>query len=585
MTTIETPPSDFFMLSAGQRRPMLSFCDANLASLQRWLAKLPVVQLGDSSKLLFNALIEVSELECDELLRFDLIQTLHLPIEQVLGLLEKQFIDQSHHLSAFNYHTIELAQQFRCYLARIYLDIAQKSDQTIQNNQISLFAFKQKKALSRVRTLSTYYALEQFSLLRFQQTVVYTNRLMGQSLAGHHLFKLAQQHKFQSEKIQHIQTNTSKLTTITQIYTQILLMDILNTHQIRPIEITALYQCTFQWVNLIGLSTHENSHSRYFVDLESDLPPSLNSVKKRTDESIVFIEVKDLVKHINLANLENNPQISAIERRHLSPSLIFHLQHVLNSLPERRYERYNFNSTVQMVFSIQSAHFHLSHGLPFQDTLQLGRKVNVQQQSAKSLSTWNSDVASANQHYKTLNPESKQVHSCTVIDISVNGYRMRSPNPVPKQLRTGEFILVQENEKSPWRGGTVRWLKQNKDQSFEFGVEVLSDEITPCAVQLTKERDLLSYQPALILKNQVLNEAHLSIIVWGSQTFKSQQGVFLRLGERNIKIYLNEAKVISQSFSQLQFELLNSDEQILLDQFIQQHAETLKKQDLWESLK
>ena len=77
----------------------------------------------------------------------------------------------------------------------------------------------------------------------------------------------------------------------------------------------------------------------------------------------------------------------------------------------------------------------------------------------------------------------------------------------------------------------------------------------------------------------------LTIIVPGHQTFKPQQGINLRLSNKQIKIYLNDAKLISQSFSQFNFELLNDDEQGILEQHVHQHAETIKKQDVWESLK
>jgi hypothetical protein len=77
----------------------------------------------------------------------------------------------------------------------------------------------------------------------------------------------------------------------------------------------------------------------------------------------------------------------------------------------------------------------------------------------------------------------------------------------------------------------------------------------------------------------------MSLVVPGHQTFKSQQGINLRLGNKQLKIYLNELKLISQSFSQFDFELLNDNEQVILEQHIQQHADTIKKQDVWESLK
>lgn len=585
MTAVSINPSDFFMTPVEKDRASLSFCDTNLAALQYWLAQLPSIQLGDSSKNLLHAIIEISELECEDSVRFDFIQSLHLSVEQALSLLEKHFLDGLYSVTNYNEHSVDLAQQFRCYLARIYLNIALNVDQQLNENKFSLFAFRQKKNLHNIRTLSTYYALEQISLLKYQQMVLYKNALIGQWRIGHRLFNLAEQNDFYQEDINHLQGAAHPLKNIDQVYSQITLMDILNTHQIRPIEIHALYQCTFQWVKLTRISRHQTNLTRYVIQTDNDFPPVFNNIKPKKDENIFFVETQSLLEHINLANLPNNKHISSTERHYLSPSLIFHVQNLLNNMPERRYERYDFTSNIQLVFGLQTAHFYLSHATPFNQTLQLDSAIDVQQSTSKFLSTWNSEVITTQHNYQTLDQEAKQIYSCTIMDISINGYRIRWSNMPPKQLRAGEFILVQESEKSPWRGGVIRWLKQSSDRYFEFGIEILSQEMTPCSVQLSAERNSLLYHPALILKNEVLNTAHLSIIVPGSQTFKSQQGISLRFGKKQIKIYLTECKLVSQSFTQLDFELLNGDEQILLDQFIQEHAETMKKQDLWESLK
>jgi len=43
--------------------------------------------------------------------------------------------------------------------------------------------------------------------------------------------------------------------------------------------------------------------------------------------------------------------------------------------------------------------------------------------------------------------------------------------------------------------------------------------------------------------------------------------------------------LITQSFIQFNFELINEQQQGLLDQFMDKQAQELNKQDLWEALK
>ena len=71
----------------------------------------------------------------------------------------------------------------------------------------------------------------------------------------------------------------------------------------------------------------------------------------------------------------------------------------------------------------------------------------------------------------------------------------------------------------------------------------------------------------------------------GSQIFREQQAVHLRLGKEEVKVYLLTAQLITQSFVQFKFELLNEEEQPVLNKFIAQKNMDTNDQDLWEALK
>jgi hypothetical protein len=57
------------------------------------------------------------------------------------------------------------------------------------------------------------------------------------------------------------------------------------------------------------------------------------------------------------------------------------------------------------------------------------------------------------------------------------------------------------------------------------------------------------------------------------------------LGTEEIKVYLLKAQLITQSFIQFHFELLNEQQQGLLDQFMMKKGNNSSTQDLWEALK
>ncbi|ENX48483.1 hypothetical protein F943_02015 [Acinetobacter ursingii NIPH 706] len=65
--------TDIFETSTTLSRDELSFSESNVKAVSDWVSSLSIMQLGDTSRALFSALIELSELNCSETLRFDLL--------------------------------------------------------------------------------------------------------------------------------------------------------------------------------------------------------------------------------------------------------------------------------------------------------------------------------------------------------------------------------------------------------------------------------------------------------------------------------------------------------------------------------
>ena len=294
-----TSTSDIFQKPTELKLDKLSFCPSTVKGLQEWLANLSILQLGDSSRSLFQALLEVSELQASETLRFDLVQVLHPNLENVLTSLEKHFFNQGLITTDRNDHIIELALLMRSHFAKVYIDIAKRVSQQITQNKFSLFAFDQKKNLQTARTVSSYYALQQLSLLLYQQHLLYSSPIPGQWLAAHQLLDSAIQNNFYLANINQIQGRQHQLSNISQAYAQLILLDIFNTHQIRPGEIQGLFLCSFDWAKLIQILPKETTLSRYIVDASKDYPPTYNSQKNSHIQPNIFISTQALLDHLS----------------------------------------------------------------------------------------------------------------------------------------------------------------------------------------------------------------------------------------------------------------------------------------------
>lgn len=576
--------SDLFQVPSELKLEQLSFCQNTVKSIQAWAADLSILQLGDSSQALFNALLEISELKCQETLRFDLIQAIHPTLENVLTSLEKHFFNQALISSDRNDHIIELALLLRSHFSKVYIDIARRSHQQLTQQKFSLFAFNLKKNLQTARILATYYALQQLALLRYQQHMLYSPSLPNQWVIAHQLLDTAIQQHYYLNNINQLQGTQHQLVSIAQAYAQLILLEIFNTHQIRPAEIQGLYLCSFDWAKLVQVLPKETTLSRYVVDSSKDHPPIYNSHQNNGFNADIYISTQALLDHLNENQGRKGEHFSRNERLFLTPALHFHLHNILTNTAERVHERYEYSAQIKICFGLTVAHFYLSNGKNFNETLVLGDNYQFQNEShfVNAMHTNSSvDISSI----KTLDRETKQIYNADVLDISVNGYRIKWTGETPKNLKTGEFILVQENNQSPWRGGVIRWIKQSAEKSLELGLEILTQELFPCAVFVKTDRHTGHYHPALLVQSTDAEDVSTSLILPGIQLLRDKQTVQLRLGEEELKVFLIKPLLITQSFMRFDFELLNDQQQPVLDSFIQKQVNEVKNNDLWEALK
>src|SRR5690606_36734403 len=157
--------SDIFQTPTELTRDQLSFCPTTAKALQEWVSGISILQLGNSSKSLFNALLEISELKRTETLRFDLIQVLHPTLENVLTSLEKHFVNQELITSDRNEQIVERAMLRRSHVVNVYADIVKGGNHQQPHQRFSLVALGKVEGLLPARRVSIYYAFEQRSLL------------------------------------------------------------------------------------------------------------------------------------------------------------------------------------------------------------------------------------------------------------------------------------------------------------------------------------------------------------------------------------------------------------------------------------
>lgn len=130
----------------------------------------------------------------------------------------------------------------------------------------------------------------------------------------------------------------------------------------------------------------------------------------------------------------------------------------------------------------------------------------------------------------------------------------------------------------------IRWIKQSSEKALEMGLEILAQDIAPCAIRLSSEPHK-HYHPALLMQTTQLDESTTKLVVSGMNIVKEKQTISLHLKDIELKIYLVKTLLITQSFTCFDFELLNEQQRPLLNEFIQSQLNEVQNQNLWDSLK
>ena len=113
----------------------LTFCDASPRDLKRWVADLPKANLGETARLLYQALVELNQLVASSDTRLQLLELLRPDIYYVCQNLERHFLNQAVVLDERPRKVANLCQALQNHLAIGYKLIVSQALQEPSNRQ------------------------------------------------------------------------------------------------------------------------------------------------------------------------------------------------------------------------------------------------------------------------------------------------------------------------------------------------------------------------------------------------------------------------------------------------------------------
>ncbi len=560
----------------------LSFCEPTSNHLTEWVQQLPMANLGESSRQLYHAIIELNQLAINPETRFKLTEIVRPAIQQVCQSLMKHYLNQPVLLPTKARKVSKLAMALDNHLMVAYKSVIHDRKKLSQ----SLLSKKPK----RITAHAIYHAMSITSQMILRAYHLYTPAPNKAWHELHQLYLIAESNQLLGAPIEDNRNKFVHKTTIDDIYKRVLMIGCCKANQIRQNDITNIYDATELWSKNVHL-TEGKKPANFTVNLNEDSAPVYSELS--SGKSSPFCRGIDLQPLLNqfkeylaLADKTQDAVYRGISvpitiKKHLLSFLLTSWE----TLTERTATRLTSDKSVKTCIGFSATHFFLSGGVDFETQLQRdGSQVQAanhfHSKDIKQLNDANDDPWSNafDAERNNANPDHSDVdmqkpasgqndlkptlvshpsfpqYTARLLDISPNGYCMKWEDDVPTEIKAGEIIGINEQEHHIWSVGVIRWVSQPKTGITTMGVELLATSAIPCGAKaITGSQGKSDFMRALLLPAQESVGQPASFIA-PNMPFKENLSVILNQYGETSQGLLGSCTLSTGSFSQFIFE-------------------------------
>ena len=514
---LKLPEQDLQYLTIGSDQPK---------KLQIWVNELPLMNMGETSRQLYQYVQELNRFQVPTPQRFLLLEIIRPVVLHVCRALGKHYLNQSLVLPDKARRVASLAQALQTHMAAGYKLVAVRGVRRLnERDGKSLVATAIHRAISA----------QTDNLVRSYQLYFPTPRHLWLEL--HQLFLLAEMNRLDAFEVTDPDFKGIETSTVKEAYGRALLLSTAKPNQLRQQEIAALYRATEEWSSLIDIKPAGSDSDLFVFDLQVDRPPTYRTHASVAAENSRYIDSKDLVDDIASAIAGRKREGFTVPDG-IPDNMLVHLQQSWGALAERSFRRVGQTGPIDICLGLSALHSHLSGGLDFEKMIR-GSELQVLAQGAtenpflagrarggsnlpQDDDAWSKafdggghrmseDMMDAidisgitsqlRQQQDSKDAKTALEHfTCQKINSSPGGYCLEWVGGSPAALRTGELVGVRELGQNEWAIGVVRWVKQLAHQGAQFGVELLAPRATPAAARaLRKTGDAGNFMRALLL--------------------------------------------------------------------------------------
>lgn len=552
-----------------RHRPDSGSFDCRPRAVEDWLQNLPVTNLGETSRQVYEALQDLNRLELRPARRLVVLERVREMVDYLVESLRKLYCGRELPLQEKPRRAANVAQHLLSEIALGY--------------EVILHSAVREGRLATRRTLA----------LALERTVDYRGRMFLESWLVyrpgpsdgwrrlHSLYRIGEAQNLSGARVPSGGERRRGRWTPLTAYKRILLTAAVGPLRLRPQEIMDSYRLLGQWAahaQLVAPDAAQAGEGAFQVRVDGNQPPRPAGLEEPQSGDRVLVTT-DMVSVMEREFATTTVSRAFWRRRPLadvSPDLARRLIVALGAVSSRRQARLNTRSRVQVVVGMVRIHQMLCRELGWDEDAE--ERYNSQFRSRETAAeagrggpdVW--DLIYPTELIRTLELEAQQRNRVDarearesrpldwdLLNVSAGGYCLLSDPDQSRRIQVGELIAMRDaaGRSQVWQLGVVRWLRTPEPERLQVGVELLGPR--PIPVQARTRREDGGFGPderALLLPAVVSTERPASVVIPGDQL---EPGGRARIGDRGKETDIEILGALDRTSHFGQFEFRRCD--------------------------
>ncbi|MBI5040520.1 MAG: hypothetical protein HZB57_04775 [Gammaproteobacteria bacterium] len=508
--------------TSGHKPTAKTTFDPRPAQVEQWIKELPLANLGESSRRLYEALHSIQTLELPADQRFRLLEQLRPPIDTALDAMKVHYVGKPFPLADKSRQTVALSQVLMQQMAQGYRSTLATGGKHL--------------------TLATQRGLTYFGQMLLRAYQVYAPYPDGVWREIHGLYQQAEARGDTQSPLKDPAADSGCAITIENTYKHILLLALACPYRLRQGEVERINAWLCDWAQhatLSRLAKTRNPSGVFVTNFETDDPPTYLVLRatEYNPESCRLLNAARLADAIR-ETLGRQRREEGNKAQHINDHALRRLMLAWGVMPKRRFSRTQKHSTAVVAMGLSTAHYFIggesafagigdtaTHPL-FNNPAQFGASETADRQGQlpdiweltdAHLQSNAQPSATAGQYIEftpghdpfALKPKEKpptspvyQTHLWKMVNVSAGGYRLLWDNRENSQAQVGELLGLREShdpDSFHLSLGVVRWMKCDTELGLELGVEMLAPGAVAIGTKIHRINGSSEYLRSLLL--------------------------------------------------------------------------------------